>query len=136
MIADVSAREPLEACGLIAGRGDTCLAVYPLTNALHSPTRYRIDLQEQFNTFQLIEENNWDLIAIYHSHPLGPATLSPRDIAEAFYPGVIYLLWYRNENVWNCKGFRIQSQSIKEINIYVSEDEEPQDSSSYSSSSS
>ena len=136
MVADVSTRAPLEACGLIAGRGNTCLAVYPLSNILQSPTRYQIDPQEQFQTFQLIEENGWDLLAIYHSHPLGPASLSPSDIAEAFYPQAVYLVWYPNEGAWNCRGFRVHRQSIEEISIIVNGGEEPQDSSSYSSSSS
>jgi [CysO sulfur-carrier protein]-S-L-cysteine hydrolase len=130
MVADVSVRAPLEACGLLAGTGNTCLAVYPLTNILHSPTRYQIDPQEQFHTFQLIEENGWDLLAIYHSHPRGPATLSPSDIAEAFYPQAVYLVWYLEEGAWNCRGFRVQRQILEEISILVNSGEKPQDSSS------
>jgi proteasome lid subunit RPN8/RPN11 len=136
MVADVSARAPLEACGLLAGKGNTCLAVYPLTNILQSTTRFQIDPQEQFHTFQLIEENGWELLAIYHSHPRGPATLSASDIAEAFYPQAIYLVWYPDEGTWNCRGFRVQRQSIEEISILVNGSGKPQDSSSYSSSSS
>lgn len=136
MEADVRDHAPLEACGLVAGKGNTCLAIYPLTNILHSPTRYRIDPQEQFHTFQLIEENGWDLLAIYHSHPRGPAVLSPSDIAEAFYPQCVYLVWYSDDGIWNCRGFRINPQSIEEIMINITKSEESQDSSSYSSSSS
>ena len=130
MVADISARAPLEACGLIAGKENTCLAVYPLTNILQSPTRYQIDPQEQFQTFQLIEENGWELLAIYHSHPLGPATLSPSDIAEAFYPQAAYLVWFLDEGVWKCRGFQVHQQSIEEISILINGGEEPQDSSS------
>lgn len=119
MVVDVSMRAPLEACGLVAGKGNTCLAVYPLTNILYSPTSYRIDPQEQFHTFQLIEENGWDLLAIYHSHPLGPPALSPRDIAEAFYPQSVYLVWHRSGDAWNCKGFWLRRYEPVEIRIFV-----------------
>jgi proteasome lid subunit RPN8/RPN11 len=136
MEADVSGRAPLEACGLVGGKGTTCLAVYPLTNILRSPTRYRIDPEEQFHTFQMIEENGWDLLAIYHSHPRGPAVLSSSDIAEAFYPQCVYLIWYPNDGNWNCRGYRIYPQTIEEVEIIITVSEDAQDSSSYSSSSS
>lgn len=137
MAADVSERAPQEACGLVAGLGSVCLAVYPLTNILYSTTEYQIDPQEQFRIFQLIEENGWDLLAIYHSHPNGPATLSSRDIAEAFYPQAVYLICYRSGDEWNCRGFIIRQQrSSEEIAIVVEGDESHQASSSSSSSSS
>lgn len=122
MVADVSARAPQEACGLVAGVGNICLAVYPLTNKLHSPISYQIDPQEQFDTFQLIEDNGWELLAIYHSHPAGPPALSPRDIAEAFYPQAVYLIWYPTGDVWDCKGFLVRQYTPEEIKILVNPD--------------
>lgn len=136
MVADVSERAPQEACGLVAGKENICLAVYPLTNLLHSPTQYRIDPQEQFETFQLIEDNGWDLLAIYHSHPLGPPGLSTRDLAEAFYPQAVYLVWYRSGDEWNCKGFLIQHLEPEEVAIFIKADKSSQASSSSSSTSS
>jgi proteasome lid subunit RPN8/RPN11 len=32
------------------------------------------------------------LVGIYHSHPTSPAAPSARDLAEAAYPGVAYLI--------------------------------------------
>ena len=119
MVSDVSQRAPQEACGLVAGTGNTGLAVYPLINILHSTTEYQIDPQEQFHIFQLIEENGWELLAIYHSHPNGPPKLSSRDIAEAFYPQAVYLVWYRSGEEWHCKGFSIRSQEPEEIAIRI-----------------
>jgi proteasome lid subunit RPN8/RPN11 len=124
MLADVRARAPQEACGLVAGLENTCLAVYPLSNILHSPTSYQIDPQEQFDTFQLIEAKGWDLLAIYHSHPMGPPGLSPRDIAEAFYPQVIYLVWYPTGEMWDCKGFLVLKPAPQEIELLVIPEEE------------
>ncbi len=77
---------PQEACGLIAGRSDLVMKVYPLTNAIHSPFRFRLDPREQLQAFFDIEARGWQLLAIYHSHPNGPATPSPIDIREAYYP--------------------------------------------------
>ena len=43
MRADVQARLPQEACGLVGGLQRRALQVYPVANALHSPVRYRME---------------------------------------------------------------------------------------------
>ena len=38
------------------------------------------------------EDAGLELVAIYHSHPRGPETPSPIDIARATYPDSVYLI--------------------------------------------
>lgn len=119
MRADVGRRAPEEACGLVAGRDRHALAVFPVDNALHSPVRYRIDPQEQLNVFLLIEEKGWELLAIYHSHPKGPAGPSTTDIQEAYYPQAVYLIWSQVNGDWHCRGYSIREGQVSEVLISV-----------------
>jgi proteasome lid subunit RPN8/RPN11 len=122
MQADVGGRAPEEACGLVAGRDNIALEVIPVTNALHSPVRYRMDPQEQLEAFTRIEERGLEIVGIYHSHPSGPAQPSPTDIAEAFYPEAVYLIWSRSEQDWNVRGFLIEEEKVEEIRIHIAAD--------------
>jgi proteasome lid subunit RPN8/RPN11 len=120
MRSDVDYRAPEEACGLVAGLGSSSTAVFPITNLLHSLVRYRMDPQEQLAAFQWIDDHNWTLLAIYHSHPHGPHGPSRTDIAETTYPGVIYLIWSRLRRVWDCRGYLIQGGEVAEVPLLVS----------------
>jgi len=109
---------PQEACGLIAGRSDLVMKVYPLTNAIHSPIRFRLDPREQLQAFFDIEARGWQLLAIYHSHPNGPATPSPIDVREAYYPQIYTLIWSRNQGNWGCQAFHIRDGTVREVRLY------------------
>lgn len=116
---DVNKRAPEEACGLLAGVNGQATAVFPLTNVLHSQVRYRLAPEDQWHIFQFIEKRDWELLAIYHSHPQGPSVPSSTDIAEAYYPGVIHLIWSRSANQWRCLGFQIQGDNFSQVAISI-----------------
>lgn len=107
MFFHVMRAAPEEACGLIAAKGRISQAVYPVTNELHSTTRFRMAPAEQLAAFLDMEEKGWELAAIYHSHPKGPTEPSSVDLAEFAYPGVLYLIWYPDQNSWSCMAYRI-----------------------------
>jgi proteasome lid subunit RPN8/RPN11 len=111
MEADVIAKAPEEACGIVAGEGNTSRIVISITNILHNPTRFRMDPSEQLNAFLLVEEKGWDILAIYHSHPQGINAPSATDYEELTFPGIIYLIWYQEENQWKCRGYLMQSKT-------------------------
>lgn len=119
MHADVNHRAPEEACGLLAGQGNQTFQVIPVTNELHSSVQFRMEPVEQLRAFQQIEELGLELLGIYHSHPHGPDEPSFTDIAQAYYPDVIHLIWSRESGEWTCKGFRIQNGSIKEVSLFL-----------------
>jgi proteasome lid subunit RPN8/RPN11 len=119
MLADVTQRELEEACGLVAGKGVTSLAVIPMANVLHSPVRYRLDPQEQFEVFRRIAASGWELLAIYHSHLDGPPWPSPTDIAEATYPEAVYLIWSKIRESWDCRGFLISAGRFQAVRVEV-----------------
>ena len=109
---------PLEACGLVAGQAGCAQAVYPITNELHSPVRYRMDPRQQLAAFEHIEEQGWELLVIYHSHPNGPPVPSPTDVAEAYYPEALHLIWCRLPAGWSLRAFAIRHAQVKEIPLH------------------
>ncbi len=117
MEQDVSRRLDEEACGLVAEDDGVSVAVFPTTNSYHSPFRYLIDPFEQIQIFKMLDENHWKLMAIYHSHPNGPPQLSMSDIEQASYPGTAYLLWWKLDDRWTCRGFAIQKGMVKALEI-------------------
>jgi proteasome lid subunit RPN8/RPN11 len=121
MFADVRERISEEACGLVAGVNQTSAAVYPVINELHSPVRFRMDPEQQLNAFNQIEAQDWELLAIYHSHLGGPEQPSAIDIAEANYPGVIDLIWSRVSGEWDCRGFLIEDGSVQPVQVVIVE---------------
>jgi proteasome lid subunit RPN8/RPN11 len=117
MQADAIARMPEEACGLVAGREGRTAQIFPITNTLHSPVRFRMDPQEQWHAFQQIEAGSWELLAIYHSHPTGFSSPSRTDLAECTYPEVIQLIWSPKDGEWRCRGYVIQAGRATEVTI-------------------
>ncbi len=114
----VSTQAPLEACGLLAGKNGQVETVLRVRNADQSQERFRMDAQEQYTAFEWIEANGLDLIGIFHSHPSGPETASPTDIAEAAYE-VVHVIWSYSERTWKARGFWIEKGSATEVDLQV-----------------
>lgn len=114
----VETEAPLEACGLLAGKDSRVEAVHEIRNQAQSPARFVMDSLEQWQAFEEIEFREMDLLAIYHSHPAGPATPSATDIAEAAYP-VVNVVWSRANGEWRARGFRIENGQVTEVILQV-----------------
>jgi proteasome lid subunit RPN8/RPN11 len=117
MQADVIARMSEEACGIVAGIDRTSCAVFPVSNMLHSAVRFRMDPEEQLKVFLEMEKHNWQLLAIYHSHLHGPQGPSATDIAEAYYPEAVNLIWSNTSGAWNCFGYSIGEGKMAQVEV-------------------
>ncbi len=82
---------PREGCGLLVGRqgGERFI---PVTNVSTSATQYEMDPAELINTLRDLRGTGEELIAIYHSHPHGPAEPSKTDVERAYYPEAAHLI--------------------------------------------
>jgi proteasome lid subunit RPN8/RPN11 len=121
MEADVAAKVPEEACGLVVGKENHTKLIIPITNILHDAYRFRMDPEEQLKAFLLAEEKGWDILAVYHSHPHGINSPSVTDYNELTFPGIIYLIWYQDANRWNCRGYIMQAQTgTGEVAVIIS----------------
>lgn len=110
----VTAESPLEACGLLAGKMGVVEAVLTVKNAAGSQVRYRMEPRAQLRALERIEADGQNLLAIFHSHPKGPAVPSPTDINEAAY-AVVHIIWARVGRRWNARGFWIEEGHAAEV---------------------
>jgi proteasome lid subunit RPN8/RPN11 len=88
---------PEECCGLLLGRRDpvaTVTRLVPARNVHAEPTRkFTLDPAAQFAVLKAERGGAADrLIGHYHSHPKGPAAPSPRDLAAADDPDLLWLV--------------------------------------------
>ena len=88
IIAHARDESPLECCGLIGGQGDRGLDVYRARNIERSRVRYTIHPEDQLLIEREIDDKRgWELVAIYHSHPMSDAYPSPTDLSRAVESG-------------------------------------------------
>jgi [CysO sulfur-carrier protein]-S-L-cysteine hydrolase len=117
MKAHVGALLPEEACGIVASFQGRSVKVFPVENILHSPVRFRMDPKSQLDVFDEIDEQGWELLAIYHSHPNGPEIPSETDVGEAYYPEAAHLIWSRRADIWLCRAFYIRNGKVVELSL-------------------
>jgi proteasome lid subunit RPN8/RPN11 len=111
---------PNEACGLLAGKEGRPVRFFPMTNADASPVTYRLDPKEQLRVFEEIEEQGWDLLAIFHTHTHSEAYPSETDRRQAFYPEAAYLVMSLADRANPVlRAFRISEDGVTEEELEV-----------------
>jgi proteasome lid subunit RPN8/RPN11 len=122
MSAHVRRHWPEEACGLLGGPPGRAEVVHPVENVLHSRVAYEMDPRAQVEAMMALEARGWDVTAIFHSHPAGPPAPSPTDVAKAYYPEAVYLIWAPDgEGGWLARGFRLEAGRVREVEVSVTE---------------
>ncbi len=121
IIAHASDEKPNEACGLIAGQQGRAVKLFRGKNVDgNKRTRYTIDPREMLRVLQEIDDNGWELLAIYHSHPFSEAYPSATDVALAFYPDSYYLIVsLASPERPVLRAFRIVDKVISEAEIEI-----------------
>jgi proteasome lid subunit RPN8/RPN11 len=120
LLADARANPNIECCGLLAGRQAVISAILPAKNALQSPKAFEIAPQELFELFRRIRSAGLEHLGIYHSHPDGENSPSPRDIERAFYPESAYLIIsVRPSASHPIRAFRIVEAQVREVSLQI-----------------
>ncbi len=120
MIDHARATNPEECCGILAGIHGQVTKLYRTTNADHSPYHYTIEPNELIAAYQELENNGWELLATYHSHPRSEAYPSPTDIQSAFLPQSLYIIISLvPPNKPTIRVFRIVAAKITEIELKI-----------------
>ncbi|MEX2100171.1 MAG: M67 family metallopeptidase [Acidimicrobiia bacterium] len=83
---------PFEVCGLLAGRDGVVTRHYLIPNAARSMTFYTMDPKAMLHAFNDMDDDDLDLLGIYHSHTHTEAFPSPTDVELAVYPDPAYLI--------------------------------------------
>ena len=117
---------PFEVCGLLAGRDGQVVKHYRIPNAARSMTYYSMDPKAMLHAMNEIDDEDWDLLAIYHSHTHTEAFPSPTDIELAFYPEPVYLIISLQEaDRPVVRGFNITQGAVTERVVLVDGAEAP-----------
>lgn len=117
MLRHIHRALPEEACGFLAGNGSDVNAVIPVTNQLHSAVRFQMEPMEQYRAMQWIDQNDLEILAIFHSHPSGPPVPSATDLAEHAYPEALCLIWSPAGSRARLRCFRIGRGQFEELSI-------------------
>lgn len=108
-IAEQSRAEyPDECCGVILGPVGANKAARhkPMINAAHSPTFYEFDPKDLLSLYREVDDNDEEIVVIYHSHTETEAYPSRTDIAYAGEPGAHYVLVSTRKEIAPATEFR------------------------------
>jgi proteasome lid subunit RPN8/RPN11 len=117
---------PDECCGVILGPvgSDKALRLKPMINAAHSPTFYEFDPKDLLALYREIDDNDEEIVVIYHSHTETEARPSRTDIAYAGEPGAHYVLVSTREEIAPAiefRSFRIIEGVVTEEEVSITE---------------
>ncbi len=117
---------PDEACGVILGPlgKDHALRLKPMINAAHSPTFYEFDPKDLLSLYREVDDNDEEIVVIYHSHTETEAYPSRTDIAYAGEPGAHYVLVSTRKEIapaTEFRSYRIIDGVVTEEEVSISE---------------
>jgi proteasome lid subunit RPN8/RPN11 len=106
ILAQARAEYPNEACGVIIGRNGIAERLKPMFNAAASPTFYEFDPKDLLSLYREVDDNDEEIVVIYHSHTETEAYPSRTDISYAGEPGAHYVLVSIREEIAPATEFR------------------------------
>jgi len=116
LVEHARSNAPIEACGILAGRGRTVERFYPMTNTDASSDHFLMDPAEQFAVVKDMRAAGLEMLAVYHSHPQTPARPSQEDMRLALTPGVLYVILSLQEPARPVlKGYAIENGRADEV---------------------
>ena len=120
IIAHAREDEPNECCGIIAGDDGRAAKLYRAVNAEASPYRYNVDPKDLLRIYRDLDDQGWDVLAIYHSHTGTEAYPSATDVRLAAWPEACYLI-VSLVDMANpvLRAFRIEDGAVEEEELEV-----------------
>jgi desampylase len=93
IVAHAREAAPAECCGLLLGTASAIEEAARTGNIADDPlTRFVVDPKDHIDARRDARQRGLEVVGFYHSHPRSPATPSETDVAEAAYPGQLYLI--------------------------------------------
>jgi proteasome lid subunit RPN8/RPN11 len=118
MVAHAREEAPNECCGLVASSNGDAVRVYRATNAERSPVKYVVDPRDQIRIQNDIDDNGWELGAIYHSHTRTEPFPSQTDINLARnWPDPVYVIVGVASDEAVVRAFRIVDGQVAETEL-------------------
>ncbi len=110
---------PLEACGLLVGRGSNVIRFVACRNVAGSARVYTIDPKEHLHAEIAAESDGFEVIGVFHSHTHSEPYPSPTDVAQAPDPGWQYVIVSLKRDAPEVRSYRIVDGAIAEHAVAV-----------------
>lgn len=110
---------PLEACGLLVGRGHRVSRFVPCTNLAASARVYTIDPREHLRAERAADDDGLEVIGVVHSHTHSEPYPSPTDVGQAPDPGWHYVIVSLKREAPETRSYLIVDGTISEEPIAV-----------------
>ena len=121
MVEQAKAEAPIEACGILAGKGSRVKKLYEMTNADSSSDHFMMEPEEQFAVVKDLRAAGLKMLAIYHSHPATAARPSAEDIRLSLTPDVTYVIVsLQDADNPDIKGFNIEGGIVTKVPVKIS----------------
>ena len=117
MVADAYRAYPLEACGLLVGRGNVVHRFVHCTNEAASARIYSIPGRELLRAERAAEDDGLEILGVVHSHTHTEPYPSPTDVAQAPDPNWRYVIVSLKREAPETRCYRIEGESIREVPI-------------------
>lgn len=108
---------PLEACGLLVGRGDRVHRFVACTNESASARIYSIPAKELLRAERAAEDDGLEIIGVFHSHTHSEPYPSPTDVAQAPDPGWHYVIVSLKREAPETRCYRIVGETVSEERV-------------------
>ena len=105
---------PNEACALLFGKEDTVTEIFLTKNTENSPVNFTISNEQLIEGYKRAEEQNVEVIGIFHSHPNSEAVPSKTDEKFMEANPVAWIIYSGTENKF--RAYTLESK-IREILI-------------------
>ena len=93
MLDHCHTEHPLEACGVLPGRGDRPEWHVPMANVSDHPARrFAFDVEDELAVYREIDAAGEDPVVVYHSHTASPPEPSGTDRAYFTDPNIHYVI--------------------------------------------
>jgi [CysO sulfur-carrier protein]-S-L-cysteine hydrolase len=119
MIAHAYDGYPLEACGLLVGRGQRIERFVACTNEAASARVYTIPPKELLRAEREADDDGLEVIGVFHSHTHTEPYPSPTDVAQAPDPGWHYVIVSLKREAPETRSYRIVDGGISEEQVTV-----------------
>src|SRR3954464_7009000 len=110
---------PLEACGLLVGRGDRVERFVACTNEAASARVYTIPPKELLHAERAADDDGLAIIGVFHSHTHSEPYPSPTDVDQAPDPEWHYMIVSLKREAPETRSYRIVDGDIAEERIAI-----------------
>jgi proteasome lid subunit RPN8/RPN11 len=119
MVAHARDDVPNECCGVVGSKDGVAQQVHRAVNAAASPLRYEIDSADFLRIYNLIDDADQEVGAIYHSHTRSAAYPSQTDINLALWPEALYIIVSLAAEEADVKAFAIVDRKVEEVTLEI-----------------